>query len=89
MLEGLLLEAYEASAPRDYLDQIKALLLEKPFLTERIRERVAHRSPLFQQPSVLLAYLALQTSLRIAKRDWPLTPEEIEPLLNDFGKTRH
>jgi putative GTP pyrophosphokinase len=89
LLEGLLLEAYEASAPEDYLDRVAGLLRDKPFLIDRIRDHVAHRSPLFLQPSVLLVYLAIDTSLRTATRVWPRTPEELEPLLNDFGESLH
>ncbi|PTQ63370.1 RelA/SpoT family protein [Sphingomonas sp. PP-CE-3G-477] len=89
LLEGLLLEAYEKSAGDDYLDRAARMLDEKPFLVDRIKERVARRNPLFSQPSVLLAYLDIMRRGRRAIPAWPLTEDEMEPLLNDLGESRH
>lgn len=89
LLEGLLLEAYEDSAGDDYLDRTAEMLKEKPYLVDRIKERVARRNPLFSQPSVLLAYLDIMQRGRRAIPAWPLTEDEMEPLLNDLGESRH
>lgn len=88
-LEGLLLEAYEPDAGGDYAERARELLSQKPFLVDRIKERVAQRHPLFVQPSVLLAYLDIARRGRRAIPRWPLTPDEMEPLLNDLGESRH
>lgn len=88
-LEGLLLEAYEDVAGEDYLARSQRLLEDKPFLIERIKERVAQRSPLFAQPSILLAYIDIARRGRRALNRWPLTEDEMEPLLNDLGESRH
>lgn len=87
VLEGLLLEAYEPSEHDDYMHSINNMLLEKPFVAEKIKERVAGKNPLFAQPAVLLAYLAAIKSPKKAQKHWPLTPSEIEPILNDLGES--
>lgn len=87
LLEGLLLEAYEPNGQSDFVHSINEMLLEKPFLVERIKERVASKNPIFTQPSVLLAYLFAMQSPNKAKRLWPLTAQEIEPILNDLGES--
>jgi ppGpp synthetase/RelA/SpoT-type nucleotidyltranferase len=87
VLEGLLLSAYEADLPEDYIHRVRELMANKPFLAERIRERVGRQSPLFAQPAVLLAYLEATTAINRAIRNWPLTRDEMEPLLNDIGES--
>ncbi|USU09972.1 RelA/SpoT domain-containing protein [Sphingomonadaceae bacterium OTU29MARTA1] len=87
IVEGLLLEAYEAETHDDWLAELKQLVADKPFLTDVIKRRVAEKNPVFFQPSVLLAYLAIDRSPRKAQARWPLTPAEIEPLLNDLGES--
>lgn len=89
LLEGLLLEAYEQRAGDDYVERARQLLQSKSFLVDRIKERVAQRNPLFSQPSILLAYLDIARRRSRAIQDWPLTEDEMEPLLNDFGESRH
>lgn len=86
-LEGMMLEAYESSAPMAYLEEIRQLLEEKPFIAESVRNRVQDKNPIFAQPSVLLTYLIASRSAARAQRLWPLTPAEIEPLLNDLGES--
>ena len=88
ILEGLLLDAYETTAD-DYVDQVRALLEHNGFIAERVRQRVAEGNPIFAQPSVLLAYLAVRKSVRTAVGRWPLTEREMEPLLNDLGESIH
>lgn len=89
LLEGLLLEAYESSFEPDFPAQVERMLAERPFIVERIKDRVALRNPLFSQPSILLAYLDIVGRGRRALKAWPLTPDEMEPLLNDLGESRH
>lgn len=86
-IEGMLLEAYEQGLPPDYEDQVSRLLSEKPFLIEQIRHRAANQNPIFTQPSVLLVYLDIADRGSRALSKWPLTPSEMEPLLNDLGES--
>ncbi|WP_440657674.1 GTP pyrophosphokinase [Ensifer adhaerens] len=88
-LEGLLLAAYEGTAGQGYVQAVQELLTENPFIAERIKDHIEHRNPLFSQPSVLLVYLSVHRSPRRAKENWPLTPAEMEPLLNDLGESIH
>lgn len=88
-LEGLLLEAYESSAGEDYGARVRSMIGEKPFLVDRIKEHIAERNPLFTQPSILLAYLDIARRGQRALQNWPLTPTEMEPLLNDLGQSRY
>ncbi len=87
ILEGMLIEAFEGAVDGDYLTDIEALFVEKGFLPALVRQRVADRNPIFAQPSVLLAYLVASRSARRAENKWPLTPQELEPLLNDLGES--
>ncbi len=89
LLEGLLLAAYDGEPGHDYAAEVQKFLAEHPFIVDRIKEHIAHRNPIFNQPSVLLVYLSVQKSARRAKESWPLTPAEMEPLLNDLGESIH
>lgn len=89
LLEGLLLESYEKDAGEDFSKRASDLLKAKPFLVDRIKSRVADRNPLFSQPSILLAYLDIAARGKRALSVWPLTPAEMEPLLNDLGQSQH
>jgi putative GTP pyrophosphokinase len=86
LLEGLLLEGYDGT-DEHVGDRIRDLFARKPFLAEKIKGR-AGDSSLFIQPSILLTYLAASDDVREATNRWPLTPDEIEPILNDFGESR-
>ncbi|MDE3766148.1 RelA/SpoT family protein [Sinorhizobium medicae] len=88
-LEGLLLDAYEMLAGEENVQKIRAFLVENSFIAERIKAHIAQRNPIFSQPSVLLVYFAVHNSARRAKSAWPLTPNEMEPLLNDLGESIH
>lgn len=85
-LEGILLDAYANLVPEDLERDVRSLFREHPQLIERIQRRVAERDPLFAQPSILLTYLDIAQRRGRAKRDWPLTPAEMEPILNDMGE---
>lgn len=89
VLEGFLLRAYEPSPDTDYIGDLRTFLKENSFIANSIRRHVGERNSIFAQPSVLLAYLVARQSLRRAKADWPLTPSEQEPLLNDLGESIH
>ncbi|WP_232631530.1 GTP pyrophosphokinase [Methylobacterium sp. Leaf118] len=87
VLEGLLLGSYEEKAQNNYAEKLRRLLAEKPFLVTKIREGIAQRNPIFSQPSVLLAYLDISERGGRAVESWPLTPSEMEPLLNHLGES--
>ncbi len=84
-LEGLLLAAYEPDAG-NFEVEIGTLLREKPYIVDAIRRRVSESNPIFAQPSILLAYLDISRSPRLAKQRWPLTEQEQQPLLTDLGE---
>ena len=86
-LEGILLDRYEPLATDSFVSDIREMFQEKAFLPEAIRARVSERNPIFRQPSVLLVYLDIYRRRGRAKYDWPLTLDEMEPLLNDLGET--
>lgn len=86
-LEGILLDAYARHVDESFLTEIEELLGSKGFIADHIRQRVADSNPVYAQPSVLLAYLAVHRGLRRAKAAWPLTSSEMEPILNDFGES--
>lgn len=86
-LEGILLDCYEPLTAEGFATDIRTMFEDKAFLANVIRERVGERNPIFRQPSVLLVYLDIYRRRGRAKHDWPLTPDEMEPLLNDFGET--
>lgn len=87
VLEGMLLSAYETVAGDDHTGTLRQFIEENPFVADRIKAHVADRNPIFSQPSVLLAYYAVYRSVRKATSVWPLTPKEMEPLLNDLGES--
>jgi len=87
VLEGMLLSAYETVAGDDQMATLQQFIDDNPFVVERIKVHVANRNPIFSQPSVLLAYYAVHRSVRRATSAWPLTPKEMEPLLNDLGES--
>lgn len=89
ILEGLLLAAYDGEPGQDYIDEVQKFLINNPFIVERIKDHIALGNPIFNQPSILLVYLSVHKSARRAKENWPLTPAEMEPLLNDFGESIH
>jgi len=86
ILEGLILEAYEANAG-EYIPEIRNLLERKSYLIPAIQRRIQEQNPIFFQPSVLLVYLEIDRSPRLAQSLWPLTPREQRPLLNDLGES--
>lgn len=88
LLEGILLEAYEAVAAGNYAQRAREMLRDRPFLVDRIKDKVASQNPIFAQPSVLLAYLDIVDLGARALHKWPLTPAEMDPLLADLGQTR-
>ena len=87
VLEGMLLSAYETVAGDDHIAALRQFIDDNPFITNCIKVHVADRNPIFSQPSVLLAYYAVHRSVRRAILAWPLTPREMEPLLNDLGES--
>ena len=84
--EGLLNDALLGILVVDPIDALQKLLKEKTFIAERIKER-ASRKLLFRQPSILLAYLAVSLGRDRAEEAWPLTAEELKPILIDLGES--
>lgn len=89
VLEGILLDAYEEINDDMYIDSVRELLKDKPFIAQRINSHIQQGNPIFNQPSIFLVYLSVIKSSRRAKDAWPFTPAEMEPLLNDLGDSNN
>lgn len=87
ILEGLILDGYDAVAEGEYASEVEKLIAEKPFLVDRVKERVGEGNPIFKQPSVWLVYLDIAKHGQRALENWRLTNKEIEPLMNDLGES--
>jgi ppGpp synthetase/RelA/SpoT-type nucleotidyltranferase len=82
--EGLLNDAYAPFAGGDAVAAVREFIKQKPFVTERVKEKAPSKL-LFRQPSILLAYLAVSKRSGDAKTAWPLTPAEVKPIFTDLG----
>lgn len=82
--EGLLNDAYAPFAGDKPREAVCQLIGEKPFVLDRIKERVPGKL-LFRQPSILLVYLAVSKRPGDARDAWPLTPAEVKPIFTDLG----
>ncbi|MDG5747166.1 RelA/SpoT domain-containing protein [Qipengyuania sp. XHP0207] len=87
ILEGLILDGYDTVAEGEYALEVEKLIAEKPFLVDRVKERVSEGNPIFKQPSIWLVYLDIVKRGQRALENWRLTDREIEPLLNDLGES--
>jgi ppGpp synthetase/RelA/SpoT-type nucleotidyltranferase len=81
----LIIEALAETLGSQIAVDTTTLLVEKPFVRERILDRMATQH-LFRQPAVLLAYLGADKAPTGTKGRWPLTPEELRPIYSDLGK---
>jgi putative GTP pyrophosphokinase len=81
----LLIDALQSIAGTDVGDRAEALLVEKPFVADRI---VGHASvnSLFRQPAILLAYLGAYESPASLKSKWPLQEDDLRLVFVDVGR---
>jgi putative GTP pyrophosphokinase len=82
--EGLLNDAFAPFAGDNPIEAVRQFIEQKPFVVERIRERVSKKL-LFRQPSIFLAYMAISARPGDAREAWPLTPSEMKPIFADLG----
>jgi hypothetical protein len=80
----LIFDAFSKKIKADSANQVQALLESKPFIIEKINQRVSDNN-LFRQPAILLTYLLSNTSPNETKELWPLTPDELSPIFLDLG----
>lgn len=83
--EGLLQDAFQEWIG-DASGTVARLLSDKPYVSDKIRERAATRL-LFRQPSILLVYAMVADAPRKAASIWPLTLEELQPIFTDLGQS--
>lgn len=83
--EGLLNDAYAPFVTEDPITAVRKFVGDYSFVPERIKER-AKTKLLFRQPSILLAYMAVQAKPEDASSAWPLTPTELKPIFTDLGQ---
>ena len=81
----LIIEALAEILGTQIAAEMTTLLGEKPFIRDRILERIDTQH-LFRQPAVLLAYLGTHKAPAGTKGRWPLTEEELKPIFSDLGK---
>jgi len=80
----IVVHAYREHLGTDLLERLTQVLDEKPFIVRRIQERY-ERSLAFRQPWILLVYCLAVLVPRQAAELWPLTPDELTPVLTDIG----
>lgn len=78
------IHAYRDCLGADLLDRVVRVLDGRPFIVRRIQERY-ESSLAYRQPWVLLAYYMIITAPLQARELWPLTDEELAPVLTDLG----
>lgn len=67
-------------------EQIDKFLQDKPYIFERIKERLLHRH-LFRQPIVLFAYFIVERAPNRAKDEWPVNMDDLRLIFSDLGKS--
>lgn len=83
-LEGVFLDSYGKDLPVNYIDEIEKFFKKKSYLIDNIKQHLIDKNLIFKQPSILIIYWKTDLyGFYIEK--WPLTLNEIEPLLNDLG----
>jgi putative GTP pyrophosphokinase len=81
----IVLHAYRELLSPNLAVEVANLLVEKPYIADRIKE--GHpRSLVYRQPWILLAYYLVTTRPRQTLQLWPLTREEIQPVFTDLGQ---
>ncbi|WP_321902516.1 GTP pyrophosphokinase [Burkholderia cenocepacia] len=81
----LVLQAFRQNMGADLRQRLTELLVQKPFIAERVRGRAATHY-LFRQPWILLAYLMANSAPAVTAERWPLTPDELRPIYTDLGR---
>lgn len=81
----LVLQAFRQNMGADLRQRLMELLVQKPFIAERVRGR-ATTHYLFRQPWILLVYLMADSAPAVTAERWPLTPDELRPIYTDLGR---
>ena len=84
-LNTLILDAYEDRLSDVRTDEFAAFLRDRPYIAKHIAERAPNHL-LFRQPAVLLIYYLAQAAPRETRRQWPLTPSELQLIYEDLGQ---
>lgn len=87
ILEGLFLDVYGNDYNDGDIKKITQFFKEKSFLIDRIKQRLEENNIIFKQPSILLIYWKINETYDNPIETWPLTPNELNPLLNDLGRS--
>lgn len=83
-LERLFLDSYGRDLPVNYIDEIENFFKKKPYLIDNIKQHLIDKNPIFKQSSILIIYWKTDSYESFLEK-WPLTQNEIEPLINDLG----
>lgn len=84
-LNSLIVDHYKKWAKDDFETVITAFFSAKPYLADRIRERMATQL-LYRQSGILLIYWVIDQAPRDALIDSPLSDDELRPLYSDLGR---
>lgn len=82
---ALVIGAYKAQLGEDILGRVDRLIQAKPFVAEIIQKRMPEQL-IYRQPWILLAYLLVSESPRVAEERWPFPGEDLRPIFVDLGK---
>lgn len=82
---AIILQKFRGKLGAGLVARVEALLTAKPFITDQIKKTSAI-SHSFRQPWILFAYLLVDSEPIQTNRNWPLTPDEIQPVYVKLGK---
>jgi putative GTP pyrophosphokinase len=80
----LIVDAFSDKLGDDLESLLSNLFESKPYVLERIAERVSSQH-LYRQPVILLTYLMAISFPSVTKERWPLTQDELRPVYQDLG----
>lgn len=83
--DQIVLDAFRDYLSDDLLPAIEEMLQTKPWITQRIRDRV-NRNVIYRQAWILLVYLSVYKHHYKTTNYWPFNNEDIRPIYVDFGK---
>lgn len=81
---NMIIDTYRDFIEKDTFEQINILLQAKSFLVENVKDYYQDLY-IYRQPVVFLLYYFLQKDREMVKTKWPLTFDELKPLLIDLG----
>jgi putative GTP pyrophosphokinase len=85
-LNTLIIDHYKAWAKDDFSESLSRYLADKPWLAQRILERI-DSDLLYRQPGILLVYWVISQARNAAANNSPLSDDELSLMYSDLGYT--